>query len=127
MNESETPALPTPHRASAGSTDAALPPEDLQRTVLFSCDHCGAELRFDIGAQALDCSHCGFSKKLESDPDSEIEERDYRELIRGLAERRKTAPGDLIHIPPGIAHQLIIEPAEPYMYLLFKLDEEPLD
>jgi hypothetical protein len=54
-----------------------------------------------------------------------------RKQQRGTAidggERRKTAPGDLIHIPPGIAHQLIIEPAEPYMYLLFKLDEEPLD
>jgi hypothetical protein len=41
-------------------------------------------------------------------------------------ERRETAPGDLIHIPPGIAHQLIVDPAEPYMYLLFKIDEEPL-
>ena len=39
-------------------------------------------------------------------------------------ERRDTAPGDLIHIPPGIPHQLIVD--QPYMYLLFKLDEEPL-
>lgn len=39
--------------------------------------------------------------------------------------RGETAPGDLIHIPPGVAHQLIID--EPYMYLLFKLDEEPLE
>ena len=38
--------------------------------------------------------------------------------------RQKTFPGDMIHIPPGIAHQLVID--EPYMYLLFKLDEEPL-
>ena len=40
--------------------------------------------------------------------------------------RKKTSPGDLIHIPPGVPHQLIIEPGKPYMYLLFKLDEEPL-
>ena len=38
--------------------------------------------------------------------------------------RQKTFPGDMIHIPPGIPHQLVID--EPYMYLLFKLDEEPL-
>jgi len=92
MNESETPSIPTPPRSSSGSTDAALPPENLERTILFPCDHCGAELRFDIGAQALDCAHCGFSKNLEIDPDAAIEERDYRDLIRGLAERRKTAP-----------------------------------
>lgn len=41
--------------------------------------------------------------------------------------RQETAPGDLVHIPPGVAHQLIIDSAEPYMYLLFKLDEEPLN
>jgi len=40
--------------------------------------------------------------------------------------RRPTGPGDLIHVPPGVAHQLLIEPGEPYMYLLFKIDEEPL-
>jgi len=46
--------------------------------------------------------------------------------IKG-GQRRETSPGDLIHIPPGVAHQLIVDPAEPYMYLLFKLDEEPLN
>ena len=38
--------------------------------------------------------------------------------------RQKTFPGDMIHIPPGVPHQLIVD--QPYMYLLFKLDEEPL-
>ena len=41
-------------------------------------------------------------------------------------EHRGTGPGDLIHIPPGIAHQLIVDPDQPYLYLLFKIDEEPL-
>jgi hypothetical protein len=41
-------------------------------------------------------------------------------------QRRETAPGDLMHIPPGTAHQLLIDPAETYMYLLLKIDEEPL-
>ena len=40
--------------------------------------------------------------------------------------RKTTSPGDLIHIPPGIPHQLIIDEGAPYMYLLFKLDEESL-
>jgi len=42
-------------------------------------------------------------------------------------QRRLTSPGDLIHIPPGVPHQLIVDSSEPYMYLLFKLDEEPLN
>jgi len=46
--------------------------------------------------------------------------------IRG-GQQRKTSQGDLMHIPPGVPHQLIIDSAEPYMYLLFKLDEEPLE
>lgn len=54
-----------------------------------------------------------------------------RKQIRGTAidggRRQLTAPGDLIHIPPGVAHQLLVDQGEPYMYLLFKLDEEPLD
>jgi mannose-6-phosphate isomerase-like protein (cupin superfamily) len=54
-----------------------------------------------------------------------------RKQIRGTAieggQRQVTAPGDFIHIPPGVAHQLLIDQGEPYMYLLFKIDEEPLE
>ncbi len=39
---------------------------------------------------------------------------------------RELAPGDIMHIPPGAPHQLLIDPAQPYMYLLIKIDEEPL-
>lgn len=39
---------------------------------------------------------------------------------------RELAPGDIMHIPSGAPHQLLIDPAEPYMYLLIKIDEEPL-
>ena len=53
-----------------------------------------------------------------------------RKQVRGAAisggQRQLTAPGDLIHIPPGVAHQLLIDQGAPYMYLLFKIDEEPL-
>jgi uncharacterized RmlC-like cupin family protein len=40
--------------------------------------------------------------------------------------RRQLTPGAIMHIPPGIPHQLIIGPEEPYLYLLIKIDEEPL-
>ncbi len=44
--------------------------------------------------------------------------------IRGGTSYRVT-PGDIIHVPPGVAHQHFIDPDEPYMYILIKIDEEP--
>jgi len=53
-----------------------------------------------------------------------------RKQIRGTSiedgTRRELTPGDIMHIPSGAPHQLLIDPAEPYMYLLIKIDEEPL-
>jgi len=53
-----------------------------------------------------------------------------RKQIRGSSieggNQRLLAPGDIMHIPPGAPHQLLIEPSTPYMYLLIKIDEEPL-
>ena len=53
-----------------------------------------------------------------------------RKQIRGTAieggTHRVLAPGDIMHIPPGVPHQLLIDPSTPYMYLLIKIDEEPL-
>lgn len=46
--------------------------------------------------------------------------------IRG-GKRYTVTPGDIIHVPPGVAHQHIIDPDESYMYILIKIDEEPLD
>ena len=46
--------------------------------------------------------------------------------IRG-GTRYAIAPGDIFHVPPGVAHQYIIGPDEPYMYILIKIDEEPLN
>lgn len=36
-------------------------------------------------------------------------------------------PGDIVHVPVNTPHHLIIDPENPYMYLLIKLDEEPLN
>ena len=40
---------------------------------------------------------------------------------------RALKPGDIIHVPPSTAHQIIISPDAPYMYILIKIDEEPLN
>ena len=53
-----------------------------------------------------------------------------RKQIRGASIQdgleRELAPGDIMHIPPGLPHQLLIDASESYMYLLIKIDEEPL-
>jgi mannose-6-phosphate isomerase-like protein (cupin superfamily) len=53
-----------------------------------------------------------------------------RKQIRGSAiqggTQQELEPGDLMHIPPGLPHHLLIDASEPYMYLLIKIDEEPL-
>ena len=40
--------------------------------------------------------------------------------------RRELAPGDIVHIPVGVPHQLLIASGERFMYDLVKFDEEPL-
>lgn len=35
-------------------------------------------------------------------------------------------PGDILHVPVAVPHQIVIGPDEPYMYILIKLDEEPI-
>lgn len=57
-------------------------------------------------------------------------EKRPRKQQRGTAieggKHRQLVPGAIMHIPPGVPHQLIIGPDEPYLYLLIKIDEEPL-
>ena len=36
-------------------------------------------------------------------------------------------PGDVLHVPVAVPHVAIIEPNKPFMYILIKLDEEPLE
>ena len=40
--------------------------------------------------------------------------------------RHVLMPGDIVHIPVGVAHQLLVEPGDRFMYELVKFDEEPL-
>ncbi len=52
--------------------------------------------------------------------------RQQRGTIGPTAKSYTFGPGDYMHIPPNVAHVHIIEPNKPFMYLLFKLNEEPL-
>jgi mannose-6-phosphate isomerase-like protein (cupin superfamily) len=45
--------------------------------------------------------------------------------IRG-GTRQSLAPGDIVHVPEAVAHQLILDADEPFLYLLIKFDEVPL-
>ncbi len=54
-----------------------------------------------------------------------------RKQIRGKGLTGGTShtigPGDVVHVPVNTPHHLVITPGEPYMYLLVKVDEEPLN
>jgi mannose-6-phosphate isomerase-like protein (cupin superfamily) len=45
--------------------------------------------------------------------------------IKG-GEKRDVRPGDVVHVPRAIPHQLVLAPGEKFLYFLIKLDEEPL-
>jgi len=72
----------------------------------------GGKATFEIGGELVDA------------------ERLPRKQQRGTSIRGGTrhplAPGDIMHIPPGVPHQHLIDQGEPYLYLLIKIDEEPL-
>lgn len=59
--------------------------------------------------------------------DPEIRPRKQRRgsSIRG-GYRREIGPGDVVHIPVGVPHQLILPEGESFLYDLTKFDEEPL-
>lgn len=65
-------------RANSNPVDAAH----------FACAACGATLRFQPGAEALVCDHCGHSNPIESVEDSAAEEaireRDFEKALEAL-------------------------------------------
>jgi len=59
------------------------------------------------------------------DPESLPRKQQRGKSING-GQRQQLSPGDIMHITPGVPHQLLIDPEDPYMYILIKIDEEPL-
>ncbi len=58
----------------------------------FPCEACGAELTFDVGAQALACPHCGHKRELGFTSEAPIVERDLNAMLNKLASMRGQAP-----------------------------------
>lgn len=59
------------------------------------------------------------------DPVQQARKQQRGASIRG-GWRREIGPGDVIHIPVAVAHQLILPEGETFLYDLTKFDEEPL-
>lgn len=55
---------------------------------VFPCERCGADLTFSIGAGSLECSHCGFVKRIETDAGAAVEEQDFRAMLARVVELR---------------------------------------
>ena len=57
----------------------------------FPCDNCGAKLTFSIGAQKMECGHCGFSKQLEFAEGAKVEERDLEAALQNQVQQRSSS------------------------------------
>lgn len=59
------------------------------------------------------------------DPETRPRRQQRGSSIRG-GYRREIGPGDVVHIPVGVPHQLVLPEGETFLYDLTKFDEEPL-
>src|SRR5262245_45227209 len=63
---------------------------------IFPCERCGADLKFEIGQQSLQCPFCGWTKSLEIRSDAVVAEQDYAAMLNRLSDlRRKGQAGEL--------------------------------
>jgi len=77
------PSADPPNAAGSGHTSTV---SEEGRT--FPCEECGADLEFHIGVQSLKCPYCGHVKAISLDPDAVVAERDFREMLANIADRR---------------------------------------
>jgi DNA-directed RNA polymerase subunit RPC12/RpoP len=54
----------------------------------FPCSNCGATLEFDPDRQRLACDHCGHHEAIAFGEGARVAERDLREMLQRLAQRR---------------------------------------
>ncbi len=77
--------------AAAPSADSMALRHETESTRTYPCEACGGELHFDIATQLLKCQHCGNTHEL-VELSGDVEERDLREALALLRERKQTAP-----------------------------------
>ena len=63
-------------------------PAEERKARTFPCEGCGADLKFNVGAQSLECPYCGFVKALELEPDADLAEHDFHAMLQRIAARR---------------------------------------
>jgi hypothetical protein len=78
---------PTPARAPGAAIDDG-------KGRIFPCEKCGADLKFEIGQQTLQCPFCGWSKAIEINADAVVAEQDYHAMLARLDEHRKAGRTD---------------------------------
>lgn len=92
MAEHSTPDPIASAPAAGSGPPEASAAKDRGRT--FPCEACGGELVFHVGMQSLQCPFCGHVKTTSTDPGEAVEEQDFREMVRRLAELRDGARAD---------------------------------
>lgn len=85
MSSTPPPPPQSPSRA-AGSTSSAGQSVDEGKGRIFPCEQCGADLKFHIEQQNLECPYCGFEKELEFAGDAGVEEQDFRQMVARMRE-----------------------------------------
>ena len=84
---SETPTGPAPVKAGESI--------DSGKGRMFPCDRCGADLKFSVGQQSLECPFCGSIKQIQLPADAPIVERDFLQMIERLkCLRESQGPSD---------------------------------
>lgn len=82
------PPLPTPQNPNPGEF------VDEGKGRIFPCESCGADLKFQPGAQRLVCPYCGFQKELEFSETAVVAEQDFHDMLERLEEWRRAGIGD---------------------------------
>lgn len=58
---------------------------------VFPCDACGADLKFHIGMQMMECPYCGHCKDIVIDPTAVPQEQDFHAMLERVQQWRQAA------------------------------------
>lgn len=89
------PPIPTTPNTE-GTTQGAGQRVDEGKGRVFPCEQCGADLKFGIGQQKLNCEFCGWTKELQLDESVAVAEQDFHAMLARLAEVRAKGRTDQV-------------------------------
>ena len=87
------PPIP-PQTTTHGTTQGAGQRIDEGKGRIFPCEKCGADLKFAIGQQSLQCPFCGWTKAMVLDADATVVEHDFRAMLGRITEQRRKGQTD---------------------------------